>query len=78
MPEPERSLIVRNKTGAESLWLTWLLPIAVVAQCYFSDKFNFFWFTRDVLHYLTMILQRILIIVEDVGFEPGTSAPEVW
>ena len=25
-----------------------------------------------------MILQRIRIIVEDAGFEPGTSAPEVW
>ena len=26
----------------------------------------------------TMILQRIRIIVGHVGFEPGTSAPEVW
>ena len=25
-----------------------------------------------------MILQRIRIIVGDTGFEPGTSAPEVW
>ena len=25
-----------------------------------------------------MILQRIRIIVVDVGFEPGTSATEVW
>ena len=25
-----------------------------------------------------MILQRIRIIVGDAGFEPGTSAPEVW
>ena len=25
-----------------------------------------------------MILQRIRIFVVDVGFEPGTSAPEVW
>ena len=25
-----------------------------------------------------MILQRPRIIVEDAGFEPGTSAPEVW
>ena len=25
-----------------------------------------------------MILQRIRIIVRDAGFEPGTSAPEVW
>ena len=32
----------------------------------------------DFLHYYTMILQRIRIIVEDAGFEPGTSAaPEV-
>ena len=32
----------------------------------------------DFLHYFTMILQRIRIIVGDAGFEPGTSAPEVW
>ena len=25
-----------------------------------------------------MILQRIGIIVGDAGFEPGTSAPDVW
>ena len=25
-----------------------------------------------------MILQRIMIIVGDAGFEPGTSAPEAW
>ena len=30
------------------------------------------------LHYYTMILQRIRIIVGDAGFEPGTSAPQVW
>ena len=30
------------------------------------------------LQYYTMILQRIRIIVVDAGFEPGTSAPEVW
>ena len=30
------------------------------------------------LHYDTIILQRIRIIVWDAGFEPGTSAPEVW
>ena len=32
----------------------------------------------DFLHYFTMILQRIRIIVVDAGFEPRTSAPEVW
>ena len=32
----------------------------------------------DFLLYFTMILQRIRIIVVDAGFEPGTSAPEVW
>ena len=31
-----------------------------------------------VLHYYTMSLQRIRIIVGDAGFEPGTSASEVW
>ena len=28
---------------------------------------------RDFLHFYTMILQRIKIIVRDAGFEPGTS-----
>ena len=34
----------------------------------------------SVLQYYTMILalQRIIIIVGDAGFEPKTSAPEVW
>ena len=34
----------------------------------------------EILQYLyyTMILQRPRIIVGDAGFEPGTSAPEVW
>ena len=32
----------------------------------------------EILQYCTMILQRIRIIVVDAGFEPGTSAPEVW
>ena len=30
------------------------------------------------LQYYTMILQLPRIIVGDAGFEPGTSAPEVW
>ena len=30
------------------------------------------------LHYSTMILQRIRIIVGDAGFEPEICAPEVW
>ena len=29
------------------------------------------------VHYITMILQRIKIVVGDAGFDPGTSAPEV-
>ena len=32
----------------------------------------------EILQYYTMILQRIRIIVVDAGFEPGTSALEVW
>ena len=32
----------------------------------------------EILQYYTMILQRIRIIVVDAGFEPETSAPEVW
>ena len=35
-------------------------------------------FYPEILQYYTMILQRPRIIVGDVGFEPGTSAPEVW
>ena len=37
------------------------------------------WFHPEIfLHYYTMILQRIRVIVGDVGFEPGTFDPEVW
>ena len=32
----------------------------------------------DFLLYFTVILQRIKIIKVDAGFEPRTSAPEVW
>ena len=32
----------------------------------------------EILQYNTMILQRIRIIAVDAGFEPGTSAQEVW
>ena len=32
----------------------------------------------EILQFYTMILQRLRIIVEDAGFEPWTSAPEVW
>ena len=32
----------------------------------------------STLLYYTVILQRIRIIEEDAGFEPWTSAPEVW
>ena len=32
----------------------------------------------EFLQYYTMILQRPRIIVGDAGFEPGTSASEVW
>ena len=32
----------------------------------------------EILQYCTMILQRIRITVVDAGFEPGTSATEVW
>ena len=31
-----------------------------------------------ILQYNTMTPQRIRIIAVDAGFEPGTSAPEVW
>ena len=31
-----------------------------------------------LLHYYTMILPRIRIIVLDAGFEPRNSVPEVW
>ena len=32
----------------------------------------------EIFYIITMILQRIRIIVGDAGFEPGTCAPEVW
>ena len=32
----------------------------------------------EILYFITIILQRIRIIVGDAGFEPKTSAPEVW
>ena len=34
----------------------------------------------EIFYFITMILiqQRIRIIVGEAGFEPGTSAPEVW
>ena len=32
----------------------------------------------EIKQYNTMILQSIKIIAVDAGFEPGTSAPEVW
>ena len=32
----------------------------------------------EILQYYTMIPQRPRIIVGDSGYEPGTSAPEVW
>ena len=32
----------------------------------------------EILQYYTIFLQRIRIIVVDAGFEPGTSATEVW
>ena len=40
----------------------------------------FFWpqFYPEFLQYYTMILQRPRIIVGDAGFEPRTTASEVW
>ena len=32
----------------------------------------------EILQFYTMILQRLRIIVEDAGFEPGSSVLEVW
>ena len=32
----------------------------------------------EIFYFITMILQRIKIIMGDAGFDPGTSAPEVW
>ena len=32
----------------------------------------------EIFYSITMILQRIRIIVVDTGFEPGTTATEVW
>ena len=40
--------------------------------------FFFLLYPEIFLHYYTLILQRIRIIVGDAGFEPRTSAPEGW
>ena len=54
-------------------------------KCFLCFCFGFFFVSGvgahlypEFLHFYTMILQRIRIIMEDAGFEPGTSAPEVW
>ena len=62
----------------------------MITICIYKFFFYFFFFVfflasgggsplyPEILQYYTMILQRIRIIVVDAGFEPGTSAPEVW
>ena len=51
---------------------------------YTVRKFNFFAsgggspLYPEILQYFTMIPRRPWIIVGGGGFEPGTSAPEVW
>ena len=40
--------------------------------------FQYFTLRFTTLQYFTMILQRIRITVGDAGFEPGTSALEVF
>ena len=49
------------------------------------NYYDFFFFSGvsfilypEIFYLITMILQRIRIIVGDAGFESGTSAPEVW
>ena len=49
------------------------------------NYYDFFFFSGvgfilypEIFYLITMILQRIRIIVGDAGFESGPSAPEVW
>ena len=60
-----------------------ILLLNIVSKCIFLKIFfclrgrlpSLPW---DFLLYFTMILQRLRIVLVDAGFEPGTSAPEVW
>ena len=45
---------------------------------FFASGVGLTFYSELFLQYFTMIMQRIRIIVEDAGFELGTSAPEVW
>ena len=45
---------------------------------FFASGVGFTFYSELFLQYFTMIMQRIRIIVEDAGFELGTSAPDVW
>ena len=56
----------------------WLFRIKVFFCIFFWPHVEVSPLLPEILQFYTMILQRLRIIVEDVGFEPGTSVPEVW
>ena len=57
-------------------WFEIFLICFILLNIFLGLKGRFHSVFWDFRHYLTMILQRIRILVGDVGFEPGTSAPE--
>ena len=56
----------------------WVQLKIILLKSFFCLRGRFPFLPWDFLYFITMILQRIRIIVGDAGFEPGTSAPEVW
>ena len=72
------------KSVSFNFYITYFL--CCLSNFLFFFSFSFFYsgagfplYPENFLLYFTMILQRICrIIVGDAGYEPGTSAPEVW
>ena len=72
-PDPHENLC-----GSETLHYNTMILFLFCFLDLFGLRARFSFLPWDFLHYDTMILQRIRIIVEDAGIEPGTFAPEVW
>ena len=51
--------------------------IIIIIDLFFTSGVGFPLYP-EILYFITMILQHIRIIVGEAGYEPGTSAPEVW
>ena len=67
-----------EKVWKRSTTILSMLQALEFCRIFFCLKGKFLSLPWDFLHYDTIILQRIRIIVGDAGFEPGTLAPEVW